>query len=160
MLLIAPIVGIAVHHETLMVFTQVLKRNVHRHLVRLAGLEKIVLGLEARAGLPWLDHASSDGEGAVGQGEMVVNSDDPPETFACGTCAHGVVEAEERGGWIAVFNIALGAMQSVRKSARSPIGKPVNAQPAFAKMIGMFTTLDKPRAIPILSSEAILNNDE
>jgi hypothetical protein len=78
-----------------------------------AGPHQIPLRIQAMAGLPRLYHTFRNRLRSVGESQIVINADYPPKTAALRTSPDGMVEAEERRRWLAIFNVALGAVEAV-----------------------------------------------
>jgi len=73
------------------------------------------LAFGALAGLPRAHDALGEGFGAVGQGEIVINGDDAPETATGGTRADGVIETEQGQGTARVFDVAVAQWRRLLK---------------------------------------------
>lgn len=143
------VIGVAFDEEGLDFGREVLEGNVDWNFALFADAEEIVLGFGARFGLPWFDAAFGDGEGAIGNGEVVIDADDAAEAFAGGAGADGVVEAEERGGGLAIFDVALGTVEAVGKlAALRGIGE-VDGEAAFAEVVGLFAGFGEAGAVLI-----------
>ncbi len=84
-----------------------------------AKLHQIVVAFGAHPGLPGFDDAFGESAGAIGQCKIVINRDDAAETAAGGAGANGMVEAEQGRGRLAVFDVALGAVEAVGKELRA-----------------------------------------
>ena len=80
--------------------------------------QQVVLALGAEAGLPGPHHALRQRAGAVGQRQVVINADDAAEAPAGRAGADRVVEAEQGGRRLAVFDVALGAVPPVAEELR------------------------------------------
>lgn len=123
---------------------------------------------EAVAGLPRFHAAASERLGAVGEGEVVVDADDAAKTFAGRARADGVVVAEERGGRLAVVEIAGGAVEARRKEMRSAKCEvrnrgdagTVDGEFALAVVVGLFAGFDETGAGGGGGLEAVLNDGE
>jgi hypothetical protein len=68
------------------------ERNFERDFAAAAGFFEGLLALFVGVGLPRFDHASCDGELAIGQGEGLIDFDNSTEAATCGAGAEGVVE--------------------------------------------------------------------
>ena len=104
-------------------------------------------------------------ERAVGNGEVVVNRDGAAKAFAGRARAERMVETEQGRGWLAVFEVAGGAVQAVAEKARGWRMEDArmefpNRQFAFAEMVGLFAGFDETGAGGGRELEAVLNDRE
>src|SRR3569623_1332124 len=110
-LFILPVVRLAFEYQLLMLGRKILEWNVRCDAGLLADLQEIVLRFKSGASLPRLHQPLRNRKRPVRYREVVINSDDSAEPFACGARAHRVVEAEQGRGTLAIFDIAIRAMQ-------------------------------------------------
>jgi hypothetical protein len=91
--------------------SEFVERNFERDFASAAGFFEGLLALFVGVGLPRFNHASCDGELAVGEGEGLIDFDNATEAAAGGAGAEGMVEGEE--GWDGFMEISLIAWAEV-----------------------------------------------
>ena len=110
------------------------------------------------AGLPGFDHALRQRPRAVRQRQVVINADDAAEAPAGRAGPDRMVEAEQGGRRLAVFDVALGrnaagsrraAVGRILRPARRQRRMLMDGQLAFAEMIGLFAGFDETRAVGV-----------
>src|ERR1043166_4741229 len=114
-------------------------------------------------GLPRFHCSTCERFGPIRNRPVVIDSNDPSEPTAGSAGTDGMIETEHRRRWFAIFDIAVRAMEALRKpiNERSLLpGKPINRQPVFSEMISFLTGLGEPRAILRGHLQTILNHDE
>ncbi len=167
-ILVLAVVGIAVDHPALGRLGQFAKRHVHRHAALLAKLRQILLRLRAGARTPRLHRTPVQRQQAVGNGEVVINLDDPAEALAGRTRTERVIEAEQRRAGFAILEIARRAVEVLRETLRafhcdtfvSQFILPVKLEMSFAEMIRLFARLDEARAIGGRELHPVLNHSQ
>src|SRR6185369_17187798 len=132
-----------------------------------AELCQIRLALGARFSSPRLHRAFGKGQSAVGNGEIVVNRNGPPETLARRARTERMIETEQSRRRFAVLDVALRAMKTVGKQTRnSECGTRIgniefmNRQLAFAEMVALFARLHEAGAIVGRKFDAVLKDRE
>ena len=108
--------------------------------------------------MPRADNSIGESFGFVRKRKVVINRDGAPESAAGRARAEGVIEAEQGGGWLAVFDVAMSAVESIGKEAGSCCTKFADRQFPFAEMICLLAGLDEAFAIRIRCFDSILNN--
>jgi hypothetical protein len=86
--------SLAFDDKGLLLGGEFVERNFERDFAAAAGFFEGLLTLFVGVGLPRFDHASCDGELAVGEGEGLIDFDNPTEAAASGAGAEGMVERE------------------------------------------------------------------
>ena len=149
-----------------MCFGQFGERHVHRDLVLLARLREIGLTLLSGGGLPRLHRTFGERLRAIRDGQMVVDADDAAEAFAGRARADRMIEAEERGRGLGVFEIAGGAVELVGEVFRA-LGfefrirvEFVNRQSSFAEVIRLLAGFGETGAVRRRELQAILDDRE
>ena len=163
MLGVLAIIHVAFQHPALMLGGKFCERHVHRHATFLAELRHVGLAFGAETTAPRLDRAFAQRERAVGDRQVVINRDGAAKTLARRTRADWMIETEQRGRRLAIFEIASGAVEKVGKQlpiadCRLPIFQFVNRQSAFAKMIRLLAGFDESRAAGGGEFDAVLDD--
>ena len=66
----------------------------------------------------WADNSLGERPRPVRNHKVVIDGNDASETLAGRARTHGVIETEQRGRGLAVFDVALGAMEAIGKEFR------------------------------------------
>ena len=112
--------SLAFDDKGLLVGGEFVERNFEWDFAAAAGFFEGLLALFVGVGLPRFDHASCDGELAVGEGEGLIDFDNATEAAAGGAGAEGMVEGEE--GWDGFMEIALIAWAEVAVGVEMGMG--------------------------------------
>ena len=89
--------SLALDDKGLLLGSEFVERNFERDFASAAGFFEGLLALFVGVGLPRFNHASCDGELAVGESEGLIDFDNTTEAAAGGAGAEGMVEGEEGG---------------------------------------------------------------
>ena len=103
--------SLAFDDKGLLVGGEFVERNFEWDFASAAGFFEGLLALFVGVGLPRFNHASCDGELAVGESEGLIDFDNATEAAAGGAGAEGMVEGEE--GWDGFMEISLIAWAEV-----------------------------------------------
>ena len=112
-LFILAVVRITIDHELLPLFGETREGDIGGDLQFAARPHQVLLGFQAMAGEPWFYNTLRQRSRMVRNCQVIVNADHPAEAFTLGTSTDRMVEAKQGRGGVAIFDVALGAVETV-----------------------------------------------
>jgi hypothetical protein len=159
------VVGVAFEDPALVFRGQVTEGDMQGDSGFTGEAGEISQGFGAGTGLPGFNGALGEREGAIGNGEVIVDGDDATEAFAFRAGAEGMVEAEEGGGRRGVFEVAGGAVQVLGEGSGGEgrgggKGDRDEGEAAMAEVVGLFASFDEAVAVAREGAEAVEDDSE
>ena len=108
--LVLAVIRLAIDDPLLPFRRQLFEGHIGRHAELPGGTHHVALGFRTGARAPWLHGAARECERPVRQRAIVIDGDHAPEAATLRACADGMIEAEQRGDGLAIFDVAARAM--------------------------------------------------
>jgi len=161
-LFVFAVVRLAFDDEGLPFLRELFEGDVGGDFELTAHAEEVALAIGPLPCLPRADDTLGKSFGAIGNGKVVINADDAAKSTAGGTCADRMIEAEECGGGLAVFEVAGGAVEAVAESKLRVCDGwiRVDRELPFAEVVGLFAGFDKAGAVGVVGCQAVLDDGE